>query len=140
MSDLFDQFVETLPEEFRPVFCHNDYSPDNVLFEGETVTGIVDFDRATANDGQRALVKAGNCFWMHDPDADWNVRESFYDGYRELRELDGSFERNEPFYRVETLTNIVAGLLDMDELTEHEMEFYSEQISEAVERAERTRR
>ncbi len=138
VEDVFDRFGGTLPEAFRPVFCHNDYSPDNVLFEDDAVTGVIDFDRAAANNAQRALTKAANCFWMHDPNADWNVRETFYDGYRERRNVDSTFERNEPLYRVETLANIVAALLDMDELSEYETGFYAEQIREAVEGAERT--
>lgn len=43
---------------------------------------------------------------------------------------------NELLYRVKTIAGTVAGLLTMDELSEYEMEFYSERILEAVERVE----
>ena len=135
---LFDQFGGDLPEDFEPVLCHNDYSPDNVLFRDGEVTGILDFDRAYASHNQRDLVKAANCFWMHDPCSDWSVRTKLYEGYREVNELESSFERNEQLYRVETLAGIVAGLLEMGELSEYEAEFYSERILEAIERVEET--
>ena len=133
---LFDRSGAELPGDFRPVLCHDDYSPDNVLFRDGEVTGILDFDRAYSGHDQRDLAKAANCFWMHDPCADWSVRGAFYEGYREVNEPDGSFERNEPLYRAETLANIVASLLEMNELSEYEREFYAERILEAIERVE----
>lgn len=136
VESAFDRFEGELPEEFRPVLCHDDYSPDNVLFRGGDVTGILDFDRTYSGHGHRDVAKAANCFWMHDPCADWNVRGKFYEGYRDANELDGSFERCEPLYRVETLAGIVAGLLELGELSEYEKEFYSERIMEAAQRVE----
>lgn len=136
--DRTDEFLpdELPPDDFRPVLCHDDYSPDNVLFRGDEVTGIVDFDRAYAGHDHRDLVKAANCFWMHDPCSDWDVRAAFYDGYREVNELDRAFKRHEPLYRLETLAGIVAGLLDIDELSDYEREFYAARILDAVERVE----
>lgn len=132
---LFDRSADP-SEAFRPVLCHDDYSPDNVLFRDGEVTGILDFDRAYSGHDQRDLAKAANGFWMHDPCAEWDVRERLYEGYREASELDRSFERNEPLYRVETLAGTVAGLLEMGELSEYEREFYSRRLLDAIERAE----
>ncbi|WP_132057718.1 phosphotransferase enzyme family protein [Halorussus amylolyticus] len=134
---LFDRSGGDLPEEFRPVLCHDDYSPDNVLFRDGEVTGVLDFDRAYSGHNQRDLVKAANCFWMHDPCSNWDVRAKLYEGYREVNDLDSSFDRNEPLYRVETLVEIVAGLLEMGELSEYERSFYSERLSDTLERAEK---
>lgn len=133
---VFDQWGRDLPDDFQPVLCHNDYSPDNVLFQDGEVIGILDFDRAYSSHNQRDLVKAANCFWMHDPCSDWNIRATFYDGYRDVNELGSSFKRNEPLYRVETLAGTVAGLLEINELTEYERGFYAERVLETIERVE----
>lgn len=133
---VFDRLGEKLPIDVRPVLCHNDYSPDNILFQHDEVTGILDFDRAYAGHQQRDLVKAANCFWMHDPCADWDVRATVYEGYQDVTELQSSFERNEPLYRVETLAGIIAGLLTMNELSNYEQAFYTESILDAADRAE----
>ena len=138
VEHVFDQFGGNLPNAFQPVLCHNDYSPDNVLFRDGEVAGILDFDRAHASHSHRDLAKAANAFWMHDPCSDWDVRASLYEGYRSVTELDDTFERNEPLYRAETLAGTVAGLLAMDELSEYEREFYAERILEALERVEAT--
>lgn len=137
VANLVDLLREDLPQADLIVLCHNDYSPDNVLYRDREITGILDFDRAIAGHGQRDLVKASNAFWMHDPCVDWDVRQTFYDGYRELRPLDESFQQNEPLYRVETLTETVGGMLELDELSEYEAEFYTERILEAIDLLER---
>lgn len=126
------------PDEFQAVLCHNDYTPDNVIFEGDTVTGIVDFDLAFAGHRQHDIVQAANSFWMHDPCVEWDVRATFYEGYRHAGEIDPSFERNEPLYRVETLAWTVGALWSLDGLSEYEQAFYTERIVETVERLERS--
>jgi aminoglycoside phosphotransferase (APT) family kinase protein len=136
LERVFEREGAALPDEFAPVFCHNDFTPDNVLFENEEVVGILDFDRAHASHAQRDLVKAANGFWMHDPGAEWDVQTTFYEGYREVGELDGSFASNEPLYRVETLAWTVAGLLELDELSAYEKEFYTEKLLAAIDRIE----
>nr|WP_303651815.1 phosphotransferase [Halovenus rubra] len=132
VANLVDPLKEDLPGGGSPVLCHNDYSPDNILYRDNEITGILDFDRAIAGHGRRDLVKAANAFWMHDPCVDWEVREKFYDGYREIRSLDDRFADSEPLFRVETLTEIVGGMVELGELSEYEAEFYTEQILEAV--------
>lgn len=130
----FEHLNRGLPASVSPVLCHDDFTPDNALFRDEEVTGVLDFDRAYAGDAQRDLVKTANGFWMHDPTADWGVRARVYEGYREVADLDPSFERNEPGYRVETLAGTVAGMLAIGELSEYEREFYAGRILNAVDR------
>lgn len=125
-----------LPEPAVPVLCHDDFSPDNLLFEGEEVSGVLDFDLAKADHRHRDLVKAATAFWMHDPAADWDVRAAVYRGYREAAGLDDSFAAAEPLYRVATLAEIVAGMLDLDALPAEERAFYGDRLLAAVERVE----
>lgn len=136
VSALFAREDVRFPTVDRPVLCHGDYSPDNVLFRGETVTGVLDFDRAHAGHRQRDLAAAGNAFWMHDPCSDWDPREAVYEGYRAETDLDASFERAEPLYRVETLARTIAGMVELGELSDYETEFYDDHIREAVDRVE----
>jgi Ser/Thr protein kinase RdoA (MazF antagonist) len=136
VESVFQRRGAALPDDFGPVFCHDDFSPDNIMFQNGEVVGILDFDRAHASHAQRDLVKAANGFWMHDPGGDWDIRTDFYKGYREVNELNNSFEENEPLYRVETLASTVSGLLELGELSEYEKKFYAEKILKAIERIE----
>lgn len=133
---VFDQVEKALPNSIEPGLCHDDYSPDNVLFVDGRVTGILDFDRAYSGHHQRDLVKAANNFWLHDPGSDWDVRGELYRGYRQVTELDSSFERREPLYRMETLLCIVADMLGLGILSNDEKEFYDERIIDTINRFE----
>jgi aminoglycoside phosphotransferase (APT) family kinase protein len=126
--------LDALAAPAVPVLCHDDFSPDNLLFEGEAVTGVLDFDLARAGHPHRDLVKAANAFWMHDPAADWDVRGAVYRGYRAAAGLGDSFAEREPLYRVETLVEILAGMLDLDALPAAERAVYGRRLREAVER------
>jgi Ser/Thr protein kinase RdoA (MazF antagonist) len=128
------EIVDELPTAFQSVLCHNDFSPDNLIFVDDTVTGVIDFDLAYAGHSHRDIVKAANGIWMHDPGADWDVRETFYEGYRTERPLDDGFDTEEPRYRVGTLASTIAGMLDSGGLSAYEQDFYTERIVEAVER------
>lgn len=128
LEEFFEENEAVFPEEFTPVICHDDYTPDNVLYSGDKLTGVIDFDFAYAGHAERNLVKAANSFWMHDPGADWDIRETFYNGYREERPVSEDFDRLEPFYRVETLVQLIAGLIGIGELSEEEIEFYKGEI------------
>jgi aminoglycoside phosphotransferase (APT) family kinase protein len=136
VSALFAREDVRFPAVDRPVLCHGDYSPDNVLFRGDEVTGVLDFDRAHAGHRQRDLAAAGNAFWMHDPCSDWDPREAVYDGYRAETDPGASFERAEPLYRAETLTRTIAGMVELGELSAYETAFYDDHIQKAVDRAE----
>jgi len=116
------------------VLCHNDFSPDNLLFRDDELTGVLDFDHSYAGYRSRDVVKAANGNWMHDPTADWDVRETFYDGYRDIAALPDAFHAAEPLSRVETLAVSVGGMARMGELSGFEQEFYEERLLAAIER------
>lgn len=129
-----------VPAATQPVLCHNDYSPDNVLFRDGDVTGVLDFDRAQAGDRHRDVASSATAFWLHDPGADWDPRDAFYDGYRDAAALGPDFDADEPQYRVESLAGAVAGLAKHRGLSEGERTFYDQRLVEAVDRATRSTR
>jgi Ser/Thr protein kinase RdoA (MazF antagonist) len=137
VEELLGTASDEFPTSFDPVLCHDDFSPDNVVFEGTEVAAILDFDRCYAGHHQRDLAQAANAFWMHDPGADWEIRETFYEGYRERRDRGSDLGANEPLYRVETLARTIAGMCETPGLSGSEREFYDGRIVEAVERADR---
>ncbi len=129
IQEIFKKYGENLPEEFRPVLCHNDYSPDNIITQNGKITGIIDFDYAYSGHNQRDLVKAANSFWLEG----LNVREEFYEGYSRSGKLEDSFEENEPLYRLETLTRIIASIFELkDEVDSREKEEYSRKLNETI--------
>lgn len=129
------EYGKQLPDNIEPVFCPNDFSTDNIMVENSEITGVIDFDIAYAGHNQRDLVKSANAFWMIDPGPDTEIRENFYKGYRQEKELDESFQVNEPIYRVETLTQLAASLIEMDHFNEEEKEFYREQLTRIIDEA-----
>jgi len=130
-----DECGDLLPTAVDPVLCHGDYSPDNVMFDGDRVVGVLDFDRARAGRAEWDLAMAASAFWMHDPTADWDVRAAFYDGYRATRPVANAFERREPLFRAVTLATLVAGMLELDALSEYEHDFYEARLRATVQRA-----
>jgi Ser/Thr protein kinase RdoA (MazF antagonist) len=122
------------PEKFEAVPAHLDFSPDNVIYSGDQVSGVIDFDYMYAGLDIRDLAKSANSFWMHDPAADWDVRETFYEGYRQERELPEGFEELEAFFRIETLARLIASVIELDEMEEEEKEFYRRALGEELER------
>jgi len=139
LAEKVKAFVEThgemFPEDFDAVLVHNDFTPDNVIYRDETISGIIDFDYAYSGLDVRNLVKSANGFWMHDPNS-WDVREEFYEGYREERDLPENFRELEAFFRVETLVHLISGMIKLDELSKDEKDFYTEKIFEELERSE----
>lgn len=132
LAALVDRLATDLPAAVTPVLCHGDFSPNNVLFDGDALTGVVDFDRAHAGAAARDLARAGNAFWTHDPGADWSVRETLYEGYRSVRSPGERFAALEPLYRIETQAGAVAGMLELDALSASEREFYAEDLRETA--------
>lgn len=129
-----DSLVGAVPEAGRAVLCHGDYSPDNLLFADGSLTGVLDFDRAYAGLGARDLAWAATAFWMHDPEADWPVRRTLYDGYRRVASPGGDFAAVEPRLRVATTAEAVAGMAELEGLSAYEREYYEERILEMAER------
>lgn len=135
IAALFDDEGDRLPTSVEPVLCHDDFSPENVVFDGDEVTGVLDFDRAYAGHDARDVVKAVNAAWLDDPVADWPDRESFYGGYRSVRDLPANFDRVEPLYRVESLVAPVAGMLELGAFSDSEASFYDDRLVEITEAA-----
>lgn len=135
ITALFDDEGDRLPISVEPVLCHDDFSPENVVFTGDEVTGVLDFDRAYAGHDARDVVKAVNAAWLDDPAADWPHRESFYEGYRSVRDLPDQFDRFEPLYRVESLVAPVAGMLELGAFSDSEASFYDDRLVEITEAA-----
>ncbi len=132
----YNQYKDDIPENINAVFCPNDFSTDNILVENGEITGIIDFDMAYAGHSYRDLVKSANTFWMIDPGKNTGIRENFYKGYQKHRELDDSFWRLEPVYRVETITQTVASLVKMDHFSQEEKEFYQKHLPRIIQEAE----
>lgn len=126
-----------LPEDVNPVFCHDDFSTQNIMADDGEITGIIDFDMAHSGHNQRDLVKAANSFWMIDPGENTGIRENLYKGYRQEKELEENFNQNEPIYRVETLTGIVAGLIRMNHFSDFEKNFYRKHLKRIINEAEK---
>jgi len=134
--NFLETYGEQLPEDIEPVFCQDDFSTQNIMVEDGKITGIIDFDMAHAGHNQRDLVKAANGFWMIDPGEDTEIRENLYEGYRQEKELEEDFDQNEPIYRVETLSGLVAGLMRMNHFNDFEKNFYKEHLTRIIEEAE----
>lgn len=128
LSDIKYSIGDSIPDDFDNVLCHNDYSPDNLLFIDDQVTGIIDFDLAYIGDRHRDIVDSANSFWMHSPNSDWNPRDKFYQGYNDVKELKENFWEREKLYRFETQVVTVSYLSDLDILTPRQEEFYSRSI------------
>jgi Ser/Thr protein kinase RdoA (MazF antagonist) len=133
VAALFDEAGDRIPTAFESVLCHDDFSPENVVFDGDEVTGVLDFDRAYAGHAARDVVKAVNAAWLQDPVADWPDREPFYAGYRSVRDLPAAFDRIEPLYRVGTLVAPVAGMVELGAFSDSEAAFYDDRLAEIVE-------
>lgn len=128
-----EEHREIFPTKFGSVLVHNDFTPDNVIYRDETISGIIDFDYAYSGLDARNIVKSANGFWMHDPGADRDIRKNFYDGYREVRSLPENFEELEKFFRIETLVHLIGSMIQLDELSDEELDFYRKEILKELE-------
>lgn len=138
VADNIEEFLKSnesvFPTGFTATISHRDFSPDNIIYQGEEISGIIDFDFMIAGLDVRDLVKAANSFWIHDPDS-WDVRETLYEAYEEERKLPENFEELEAFFRIETMARLIASTIDLGEMTEDEKEFYRERLVEEFENA-----
>jgi len=137
LADEVENFVEErknlFPENFKSVICHDDFTPDNTIFLDGKVNGIIDMDYAFSGLDTRNIIKSANAYWMHDPGKNW-PRQKFYQGYKEQRPLPENFDKLEEFFRIETLTQLVTGLIEINAATEKEIEFYRKQIRKELEK------
>jgi aminoglycoside phosphotransferase (APT) family kinase protein len=132
----YDSYADRLTDKIQPVFCQDDFSTQNIMVDDGEITGIIDFDMAHSGHNQRDLVKSANGFWMIDPSEDSEIRENLYEGYRKETELEGDFKVNEPIYRIETLSGLVAGLMRMNHFNDFERNFYRKNLIRMIEEAE----
>lgn len=133
----YKKHKDKIPENIDAMFCPNDFSADNILVKNGDITGVIDFDIAYAGHSYRDLVKSANAFWMMDPGENTDLRENFYQGYQQRKKLEESFWRLEPVYRVETITQTVAALIDMDHFNQEEKEFYRKHLPRIIEEADK---
>jgi aminoglycoside phosphotransferase (APT) family kinase protein len=63
LSWLFDWLAEHAEEPARLVLVHGDFRPGNVLFSGERITGILDWEMAHAGDPGEDLAWAYRALW-----------------------------------------------------------------------------
>lgn len=138
LEEYFEQNHDKIPEDFEPVLYHGDYSADNVLWKDGEVTGVIDFDYARASYWLRDLARSAIGFWMEEPNGDWKIRKTFYEGYQEKRQLGENFEQEKEFWEIQTLSNIVSELIEMGELSEEEIEIYRKRIMKLVDEDHRT--
>lgn len=102
---------EGLDGEFRPVLCHGDYRPRNLLVDPDTgeTHAVLDWDGATAAPGEYDLATAEQSLsgWAPlEARRREQVRRALYDGYRETNTLpadDGFAERRELYLLVTRL-------------------------------------
>lgn len=133
VREFFEKHGDSIPENFQPVICHNDYAPDNLLFKENELKAIIDWDYAYSGHHQRDLVKAANSFWVYDPEADWEIRDTFYEAYNQHRDIGEDFEALRPIYRVETLIRIVASLATLDAWEDRNGEYLADRLEEVIE-------
>lgn len=127
-----EEHGDFFPEEYTPVLIHDDFTPDNIIYRKERLNGVIDLDYAFSGLEVRNIVKSANSFWMHDPGAERNIRNNFYEGYSEERSLPEDFDNLENFFRIETLVHLIGGLIELGELDKEEKDFYREEILEEV--------
>lgn len=121
-----NEYLDLVPTDFKPVFVHHDYNPGNILAKDGEIKGILDFDYAHSSHGQRDLVKAANNFWIR---GEVN-RKHIYEAYREVRELDETFWKNEPLYRLETLIDILKSFIEHDQITVEKAKDYKSDLKD----------
>jgi aminoglycoside phosphotransferase (APT) family kinase protein len=76
---LLDELAAGAPVAGEPVFCHGDFSTDQVVVDGEGRPGLIDWDHAGWGDPASDLASAEAAGLTGD------ALEDFLEGYRELR-------------------------------------------------------
>lgn len=86
----------------QPVLAHCDFGPNNVFRDGETVTGVIDWEWCLAADPAYDLARAERLFRRETDDG---TREALLRGYRRVRPvLERYEERTELYSAYETLS------------------------------------
>jgi len=88
-QDRLDGILKEWPSGLPRGVCHADLFPDNVLFTGDDVTGIIDFYFACIDDFAYDLAIMLNA-WCFESDGSFNVTKSrqLVQGYQSIRPLN----------------------------------------------------
>lgn len=121
---------ERIPEEPEPVLNHSDNRLDNLLVEGDEVTGFIDWSHPRIGHNEYDLARAEYLLidWdLHfkDDETKESLRENLYEGYRQNNSIDEGFDERREVYRFATTAWLAAGFANwgsqFDEETHAEM-------------------
>ncbi|MFY3792288.1 aminoglycoside phosphotransferase family protein [Ureibacillus sp. MALMAid1270] len=90
----FKHMQEQLPLPDGPGFIHMDFRPANIIVDGETVSGIIDFESVRFGSTEIDFTKLYRDFLSYDT----SLFDSFKEGYQSVRPLI-DLEIVLPFYR-----------------------------------------
>ena len=100
-EDLYNKSIEKykvmqvqLPSPDGPGFIHMDFRPANIIVDGETVSGIIDFESVRFGSTEIDFTKLYRDFLSYDS----SLFEAFKEGYKSVRPLI-DLEIVLPFYR-----------------------------------------
>ncbi|NEU56759.1 phosphotransferase [Halorussus sp. MSC15.2] len=84
-----------------PDLIHGDYQPANVLFDGERVVGVLDWEFSLVGSGEFDLCRAEREFfdWYDAPEEDDELRDALQEGYESVRPLPSGFTARREVYR-----------------------------------------
>jgi homoserine kinase type II len=90
----YASLLEDNHQHLRRSIIHGDLFRDNALFQGETVTGLIDFYHAGVGHSVLDLAITIND-WCHGPEQQYlpDLHDSLLDGYQQVRPLN-EFERD----------------------------------------------
>ncbi|MFB6360651.1 MAG: phosphotransferase family protein [Halobacteriales archaeon] len=96
-TDISDR-LRTLDTDDPPVLLHGDFGEGNVVYDGQTVSGVLDWEHAFVGHPEYDLCRAEvRYFWSQ-----WGRRDAaasmLYAGYRSRRDLADGFDRRRPLY------------------------------------------
>lgn len=120
-EDRYAELSEGLPAPDGPCWVHFDYRPGNVLMQGSSITGLIDFESARGGSADLDFVKIQHEVWDPWPD----TREPFLEGYRSIRPLP-DIERTLPLY---ALCNAFGGVAWCVKRSRIEDPFFAENLN-----------
>jgi|APHM01.1.fsa_nt_gi Predicted aminoglycoside phosphotransferase len=105
---------ERIPEEPESVFNHSDNRLDNLLVEGDEITGFIDWSHPRTGHSEYDLARAE--YLLIDRDLDFkdketkeSLRDKLYQGYRQNNSIDGNYDERRDVYRFATTAWLAAG-------------------------------
>jgi len=114
-ADILGSIEEDLDEPDRKGIIHLDYRPGNLMWDGEEVTAVLDWDNARAGDQLYDYVTSEISFIENAPhDRREDVREAFRDGYEHENTMIDEDDRYD-IYRYFSILSKAKGLLYVNE-------------------------